>query len=283
MSADLFRALGVLAEAPTPQTAAVAEALDLERCPGADEFTELFVMQLAPYASMYLGPEGMMGGEARDRVAGFWRALGTVPPVEPDHLAVLLGLYAAMVEQETNALDPHRARISHARRALLWEHLLSWLPIYLRRVREIAGGPYDTWAAILDEALRREAATVDTPPELPLHFRAAGDLPNPDAQTLEEVLEALLAPVRSGMVLTKRDLTALARDLGLGLRHGERRFILKALVEQDAAAVFGWLETEAQRQRAPSNDPFADFWSGRAEGTAYLLKILRHAAADAHA
>ena len=36
----------------------------------------------------------MLGGEARDRIAGFWRALGLVPPPEPDHLAVMLGLYA---------------------------------------------------------------------------------------------------------------------------------------------------------------------------------------------
>jgi sulfite exporter TauE/SafE len=38
----------------------------------------------------------MLGGAARERVAGFWRAVGLVPPPEPDHLAALLGLAAGV-------------------------------------------------------------------------------------------------------------------------------------------------------------------------------------------
>src|SRR3712207_4790889 len=73
---ELLRALAVLAEPPTAETRRVAEALGLGAGARADEYTELFVFQLYPYASVYLGREGMLGGEARDRVGGFWRALG---------------------------------------------------------------------------------------------------------------------------------------------------------------------------------------------------------------
>ncbi|MGH9940996.1 MAG: hypothetical protein ACRD9R_01395, partial [Pyrinomonadaceae bacterium] len=75
---ELFRALAVLAESPeSAEAARVAEVLELEpSAPTAGEYGESFILQLPPYASIYLGAEGMIGGEARDRIAGFWRALG---------------------------------------------------------------------------------------------------------------------------------------------------------------------------------------------------------------
>ena len=94
---ELFRALAVLAEPPErPEVARLAELLDLGEPPSASEYTETFVFQLYPYASVYLGAEGMLGGEARDRVAGFLSALGLAPPHEPDHLSTLLATYAQL-------------------------------------------------------------------------------------------------------------------------------------------------------------------------------------------
>src|SRR5207244_505396 len=104
---EVLRALAVLCEAPAPGQERVAAALGIAPAPRADEWAELFLFELPPYASIYLGAEGMIGGEALDRVAGFWRALGLEPPPEPDHLAALLGLAAA--------LDGPRA--AHARQA----------------------------------------------------------------------------------------------------------------------------------------------------------------------
>jgi len=109
---ELFRALAALAESPGPGQARIASTLGLPGTADPPEHTELFALQLYPYASVYVGAEGMLGGEARDRVAGFWRALRRVPPHEPDHLTVLLALYAALAEQERD--DPDRAR------RLLW-------------------------------------------------------------------------------------------------------------------------------------------------------------------
>src|ERR1044072_3466050 len=80
---ELFRALAVLAEPPVAEAARVAEALELGAVPEAAEYTEVFIFQLYPYASVYLGEEGMLGGEARDRVGGFWRVSGGRPPAEP--------------------------------------------------------------------------------------------------------------------------------------------------------------------------------------------------------
>jgi len=123
---ELFRALGALAEPPAPEHRTLAAALGLGEPPAAADHDDLFTFQLYPYASVYLGAEGMLGGEARDRIAGFWRALGQSPPAEPDHLSVLLALYAQLSDLEAAAGEPAASeRWRHARKALLWEHLLS--------------------------------------------------------------------------------------------------------------------------------------------------------------
>src|SRR5262245_14576006 len=118
---ELVRALGALAEAAGPEQARIGAALGLPEIPHPSAYTDLFALQLYPYASVYVGPEGMLGGEARDRVAGFWRALRCVPPGEPDHLTALLALYAALAEQEESESDRAGTLLwGRSRKALLW-------------------------------------------------------------------------------------------------------------------------------------------------------------------
>ncbi len=151
-AAEIFRALGALCEPPEPAHARLAAALGLPPPPDAAAFTEVFVFQLVPYAAPYLSPDGMLGGEAGDRVAGFWRALQLRPPAEPDHLAALLGLYAALGERENTQPGP-AGPWRQARRALLWEHLLTWVPIYTDAMglATRAGGRAFTLAALLEQ------------------------------------------------------------------------------------------------------------------------------------
>jgi TorA maturation chaperone TorD len=281
---ELFRALAVLAEPPVAESVRVAEALELGPIAGADEYTELFVFQLYPYASVYLGPEGMMGGEARDRIGGFWRALGETPPAEPDHLALMLALYARLVEMEEGESDAaRRAGWNRARRAYLWEHLLSWLPVYLDKVSDVAAPFYRRWGELLAQALRSEAQAAGRQTQLPLHLRDAPRVFDPRRDEGGEFLQSLLAPVRSGMILVRSDLTRAAQGLGLGLRLGERKFILRALLGQDAPAVLEWLAEEASRWaerhrlRRETLGAVAAAWEERAEATANLLRELRPA------
>lgn len=258
---ELWRALAVLAERPD---ARVADALGLPRAPSAEEHADVFLFQLYPYASVYAGAEGMLGGESRDRVAGFWRALGLVPPAEPDHLAALLGLYAALEPEEW-------------RRALLWEHLLSWLPPWLAKLDELAGEPYRAWGRLLREALAEEARRLGGQELLPLHLREAPPL------ELGDLLDGLLAPVRSGLILVRDDLRRAAVELDLGLRVAERRYVLRALLSQDAPATLAWLAEEARRWSALHGETpglIGRFWQSRAEAAAVLLDEARQAASE---
>jgi TorA maturation chaperone TorD len=302
---ELFRALAVLVEPPDRvEVAALARLLELGEPPHVADYTETFVFQLPPFASVYLGAEGMLGGEARERVAGFLAALGRTPPPEPDHLTTLLATYAelsahgddyatTLVETADahNAADEdedgarRRASSRVARKAFLWEHLLSWLPAYLDKLSEIAPPFYCRWSELLLDALLAEAAVLGQQDALPLHLREAAPLADPRAASADEFLQTLLAPARSGLIVTRADLARAARALGAGLRAGERKFALKSLLGQDAAGALAWLAEEASmwaKRHARHSDALgrvAVWWTQRAEASATLLREL---ASDAH-
>jgi TorA maturation chaperone TorD len=281
---ELLRALGALAEDAGPERQRIADALELGTLDAA-EHTELFAFALYPYASVYLGPEGMLGGEARDRIAGFWRALGLVPPEEPDHLATMLGLYAQLAERAANEDDARRrAALDNARAAFFWEHLASWLPVYLGKARTLAHGAYLRWAELLAGALEAEAATLAAPQVLSAHLRAAPALDT--AGDDDALVPPLLAPVRAGFILVRADLRRIADALCVALRQGERRYALDALLAQDRRAVFEQLRAiAAEGAEAHAALPRvwgepARFWEARARAAAKFLGE-REAADDA--
>lgn len=286
---ELFRALAVIAEPPTREARLVAEALELGALPGADEYTELFIFQLYPYASVYLGAEGMMGGEARETIAGFWRAIGQMPPAEVDHLSVMLALYARLCElEDEEAEGARRSGWGNARKAFLWEHLLSWLPVYLSKLAELASPFYQKWGEVLLKALLAEAETLGPQESLPLHLRDALTLVDPRVEdAAEKFRQSILTPARFGGILTRADLTRGARKVGAGLRMGERQFILKMLLAQDALGIFDWLIEEAllwQKRHQRYLDALGaigSVWEKRAEAAVSLLRELRLAAAEA--
>lgn len=296
---ELFRALAALMEPPGDELARLARLVELGPPPSRAEHTELFVLELYPYASVHAGTEGMLGGDARDRIAGFWRALHRAPPPEPDHLAVLLAFHAGLIERSRGARHPlagasptgrrhnggpanpatvaddPRRRWQHARRVFFWEHIASWVFRYLDRVDELAPAFYVRWSALLRQLLAAEAAELGPPQQLPLHLREAPPLPDPDQAGLDEFAGALLAPVRSGAILTRSDVARAARELGLGVRVGERRFMLRSLLGQDAVGTFAWLEAELERRaeaheavQIPGHTAIAAFWAGRARAGA---------------
>jgi TorA maturation chaperone TorD len=284
---ELFRALALFAEPVREESTRVAEALELGPPPGESEYTETFIFQLYPYASVYLGAEGMMGGEARDRVAGFWRALHLTPPAEPDHLSVMLALYAELCEREGQERERSaRERWHHARRAFLWEHLLSWLHVYLVKLQDIAPPFYVNWGETLWAALMEELETTRALSQPPLHLQQSHALRDPREHGTEEFLQSLLAPARSGMILTRADLSRMARKLGLGLRLGERKFMLTSLFNQNPPVVLDSLLQEAHvwHERHLQNQnrlgAIAAAWLEKTRAAAKLLDELKRSAEE---
>lgn len=269
--AELFRTLGALCEPPDQGHRALTDAVDLPGRALDHDYTDVFLFQLYPYASVYLGAEGMLGGEAGDRVAGFWSALGLAAPPEPDHLAALLSLYASLIDAEqAEAQRARRVMRRESRKALLWEHLLSWLPVFIEKLAGMAPPFYASWAEMLARALTDEVRVLGSQDRLPLHLRSAPtEVSLPEGG--EQFISWLLAPVRSGLVIVRSDLQRAAVDLGLGLRVGERRWVLESLLGQDPEATLSWLAGEARRWSGlhrrwlPITGDVARFWIDRAE------------------
>ena len=292
-----LRSLAVFAEAPSDEHTRIAAALGFDVVPSPAQYSDIFLFQLYPYGSVYLGPEGMMGGVARERIAGFWHAVGLTPPPEPDHLTGLLGLYASLVERAERpdeaagslggveavggSEDAESVLADQAARALLDEHLAPWVFHWLDRVKELTSGTYATWASLLRDVLDdayRGAATHSSDLQ---HLRDAPPLSDPREDGTAEFIKGLLAPVRSGFILTRADLGEIARALDLGLRAGERRYALEHLLAQDPERTLAALAAEARRQadlheaRASWLGESALFFTARARTTAALCDELR--------
>jgi hypothetical protein len=284
---ELLRALGAVADS-AGAARAVGPALGLGPVSDAGH-TEVFVLNCPPYASVYLGPEGALGGEGTDRVAGFWRAIAVAPPAEPDHLTALLGLYACLSEAAADARrEVTAAALRRARDALLTEHLWPWLPAYLDAVADLAVPVLGAWAGLTLRALAAEYRALPAagsagepghlpdPGRLPLALREAPGGVAPGGR-LAGVVDALTTPVRTGMILTRRRLAIGAGRAGVGHRIGERRFALRAMLEQDPAATLGWLGDEAHRweQRHAARgtgDAACQWWAARAAHTRQCLR-----------
>ena len=268
---EVFRAVGALAEHPSRQ---VAWALGIDDDLDPADHTEVFAFHALPYASAYLGGDGMLGGEAAARVAGFWRAVGYTDPQPPDHLAALLGLYAGLGESHDVASEPARRKmLDQARQALLWEHLLPWVGVFADVVRMSGVRPWEVWADLIGEVMEEETARIATDDGLavPRHLAEA---PPPIDEDHE--IAHLLAPVRSGIVLTRRDLSQAGRAMGLGIRMTGRLPTLEALLGQEPRAISSWLadharQWEEQHRDRPGPALINRFWAERAARTATVL------------
>jgi TorA maturation chaperone TorD len=278
---ELLRALGAVADNPADARTAAA-ALGLGAVSAA-EHTRVFVLNCVPSASVYLGPDGALGGEGADRAAGFWQAIGLTPPADPDHLTALLSLYASLGEAAGQARRPATAAaLARSQAALFAEHLWPWLPGYLDAVADLGVPPLTAWARLTGRAIAAEYRTQPEQAQLPLALREAPAAAGPYGP-LRDLVAALTTPVRSGIILTRHRLAAGAGQAGVGHRIGERRYTLRAMLEQDPAATLTWLGQEARRweyrhaSRA-DGDAATRWWAARAARTARFLQAAAAAA-----
>jgi len=274
---ELLRALAALSEAPRPEHRALAELLELPGVPEPAEHTDVFTFQVYPYASVYLGCDGMIGGDARARIADFFRVVGVDVPKEPDQLSFLLASYARFHELELDEADEARARFwSDARRTLLHDHLCAWLPVWLDKIETVGSRFYAAWARLLRMALDEELDSIGPPADVSAHLRAVE--PVAATESRDELLAGLLAPARCGLLLVRDDLRRAADEVGLVARIGERRYVLAQLLEQDARAAIEWLACEAERAVERYGGIFdgvhAAFWHERATATRIELRRL---------
>ena len=280
---EVYRALGLLIEAPAKGHQAVAEALGLPAVPDGTIHGAEIAFQRYPYASVYLGAEGKLGGDARGRVSGFWTALGMDPPNEPDHLSALLSLMTSLAEAESAATDEAEvALLRQARATLAWEHLHAWCVPYLHSFRSSPSPYYRNWAS-LTKTVIVQALPSPRPGLLPGALLAAEDHPLADPREGEGgggFVPQLLAPARSGLVVLRSDLADLADAVGLAMRAGERAYALSWFLGQDPGGTLSWLSgfavrwAEGLEAEGDGDDPVTAWWATKARDSAGLLAEL---------
>lgn len=244
--------------------------------------------ELHPYASVFLGAEGLLGGEAATEARERRRRAGLADPVEhePDHLAeelrVLAWLAGAEADARRDGVDP--ARLLPLQREGL-DALLRWLPPLVAGVEGLGLGGADALYATsaglaLDLVVAWRASLGNfTPWALP----AAPD-PWTDPETgLAALSRFLTVPAWSGGWWSGGALHRIGRTLDLPAGFGRRAEVLEGLLRSAAhygevPALTTALQAEVDRwvaRYAPLPDAVGGPWRERATRTRAALDRLR--------
>lgn len=217
-SAEILEALAEVVENPDPHPA-ILEVLDLDW--SRDGFTELFDFDLPPFASYYLTIGPVLGGEP----VGYLRGLLStylrpeLQPSQPDSLALLLRLLAILVRQQSR----DRAQV------IYHEALSPWLETYGRAIASFAPLGFRNIGLLLIEVCQGLNATMPialSPPYLLRTAPEVGEIKDGDS-----VLDLLLSPVASGLILPRSELIRITHRNDSGIRPGGRRFTFQSLLE----------------------------------------------------
>jgi hypothetical protein len=275
---EVLRALAVLSEPPSADQANVADLIGVP-CLRGDEYMATFG-RAHPYASFYLSAHRSLGGEAADRIAGFYRALEEPVPTAVDHAATVLGAYAKLMEREQEAYSGSRSNWGHIRATFLHEHVLSWFPLLAESVARLAPA-YRNWSRLAEAVLEHETGrTAYVATTLPTCLSNLVAVPDPRRLGLESFIPGLLTPSRCGTLITEVDLRQCATARSLDWRIGTRQFVLRSLMEQDVVAVLEWLAehlaviSACRRRSWWATTRIGSHWCSVADHTSDLLAEL---------
>ncbi len=271
----------------------------------AEAFTDLLVLDVPPYGSVFLERSGELNGATSEAVSRAYAQSEFDPSAlrevaAPDHLGLCLGFLHLRRHEPSDGYD--------------W----SWIEVCcLAVLREPRVHPF---YAGLAEATLAWRATLTPQPPLP-SGKGEGEEPHPPApsppsgegEDVDSLLEALegreeeddvvglgrivrffLAPARCGMYLSRSRLGSVAVALGLRLPFGSRfdvaRILFVAAGEAELAdRLFSALEAEADAwaegyrsiaERYPAWGAHADQWTSRLATTRKVLRAMRSLAAD---
>lgn len=243
----------------------------------AAAWTDLFLLNVYPYGSVYTDPSGELQADSAGSLAFSYEARGYAPPElseagAPDHVGLVLGFTGHL--RQRGIEDPG---------FLAW--MTGWLPVCALAVeRQPWAHPFYRALAritrewVLDQASR---TTLPIPPETPAGSPEPLDPASEEEVGLSDVVSYLLAPARCGFFLSRAKMGEFARSAGLRLPFGSRFDVARALFSAAAeggalASVIGSLE----RERAAWEGAIAGFaldhsawrcaaaiWLARLEGT----------------
>jgi TorA maturation chaperone TorD len=190
----------------------------------AAAWTDLFLLNVYPYATAFTDISGELNGPAAAAASRRYSAAGYAPPEldgtgAPDHAGLSLGYLAHLQEQGRE--DPP---------FLAWT--LDWLPICALAVeRQPYAHPFyrDLAAATRESLFAIASSPAIAPEDLAPVLEAEPE--TEEEVGLARIVRFLLAPAASGFFLSRSRLGALALEAGLRLPFGSRFDVARALFE----------------------------------------------------
>ena len=239
----------VLREGVTPPAASVLRQIPALAPLLADPFDAdsaaadhqgLFGFNLFPYEGVFLDPDAQLGGPATDRLLRAYGRLGYSPPtasLSGDHLGCQLDLLAFLSAAEADALAddlaPEAARIAGLTRDFLDNHLLRWLAPLQAALAGQANPFYAALGALVAATVLDQRLALGGAPQLP-PLPAPPDPLADESARLRDIAAYLLAPLSSGVYLSRDDIAGLARALQLPRGFGNREQMLLNLLRSAA-------------------------------------------------
>ncbi len=260
----------------------------------AADYQHLFGFNVFPYASIFLDPAGLLGGDITEAVFRSYRQAGfqfQESSESADHLGHELDLLAFLCGAEADAWQdalPAMIRpMADLQRDFIDGHLLPWLPPLALALRQQGQPFYVALARLTLDLVTEHRATLSPGPAADFELPEPPDLLLDDQTGLKQIVDYLLAPVYSGLYLGRDDIGRLAKRRALPRGFGNRQQMLLNLLRSAAhydgledilaalrASAAAWVAAYAEMALEPALGPFAGVWQKRAAKTATMLEAM---------
>jgi hypothetical protein len=200
-----------------------------------------------------------------------------------DHLTNLLGALALALQSDDAGGGEHRLE-----QELLDSHLLRWLPAFVAAVRRLRlAFPAALVSQLEDLALYHREILAAQVPASDFQLDPIPSLLDDPDTSLADIASFLLAPVRSGLFLSREDILFVVRSAGCFCGFGDRQTMLLnalrtsvqherlgALCDALSSLYHCWEQRLAGRVAAGLPDELARPWIERSTDSRALLQVL---------
>lgn len=234
----------------------------------AAQHYQLYGHNVFPYEAIFLGTDGLLGGEITESVMSFYQQVGFAASdsESADHISAELELMDFLCGAEMDAIEDDLAhqiqRMRGLQRRFLDEHLLRWMPGFAFAVQQQGQSIHSEIAAqSLNLALEHRHALSDDlmqPPQ-PFVLAEVPDLMSSEKTSLRDIASYLLTPAYTGFFLSFDDIRRIGAQFRLPHGFGKRQQILTNLLR--TAADYGLFE-EVIAALADRAQDWLDFYAG---------------------
>lgn len=203
----------------------------------AAEHHQALSLEVFPFESVFLDPEGLLEGPSAAEVLQAYRAAGFQPDTRSlaaDHVGLELAFLAHLSAAESDALrddaDPQVQVVRAHTTAFLDAHLLRWLPALVVALEQQASSPWLTRLAhlALELVVSHRTALGSWGELMPL---PPAELDLDDAETrLRDIVRHLVHPAQAGLFLSRAGIGRIAQSLSLPGGFGPRERMLEQVV-----------------------------------------------------